>query len=161
MGTGLSGCQSQGSHSHPLDWVGTSSTQQRKQGLTSMEKHPPGDASLPGAFSTALLCTHLLGFVPAPPCAAEPVGQGQTERGAGWGSIHNSVLKTGTSLVIFISGEADKEFWWSICKHRKCPHHLPCSCISASLTLSRTEGAGYGSLSLTQNVMPWDELLKL
>lgn len=33
----------------------------------------------------------LLGFVPVPPCAAEPVGQDQTECGAGCGSISNSI----------------------------------------------------------------------
>lgn len=86
----------------------------------------------------------LLGFVPVPPCAAEPMGQDQTEHGAGCGSISNSVLKIGNSLVIFTSGKADKEIWCSICKCRKCPHHLLHSCISASLTLFRTDRAGYG-----------------
>lgn len=63
--------------------------------------------------------------------------------------------------MIFVNGKADKEFWWSICKCRKCPHHLPHRCISASLTLLRTDGQVMGSLSLIQNVMAWDELLKL
>lgn len=116
-------------------------------GLTSMEKHPP-DVSLPGGFllnpggfqySSAVqtLAWVLFLFLPV-------LHRAGSECGAGCGSIGNSILKIGNSLVIFVNGKADKEFWWSICKCRKCPHHLPHRCISASLTLFRTDGAGYG-----------------
>lgn len=79
-------------------------------GLTFMEKHRPDDVSPPGGFQYSSagqgLCWFLLLFLPV----LQSPGQGQAERGAGSGSISNSILKIGNSRAIFISGKADKEF---------------------------------------------------
>lgn len=74
----------------------------------------------------------LLGSVPAPPCAAEPLGR--TRQSVGLAGEHSQFRVGNWKLT---GDFYHKEFCWSICKHRECPHHLPHSCIPASLTLSR------------------------
>lgn len=83
--------------------------------------------------------------------------------GPGHRSISGSILKIENWLVIFISGKADKEFWWN-------GHSA--SAVNVFITFhaavfmppqpsSGLTGQVMGFLFLIQYMMAWDELLKL